>query len=143
MMEAWEAGSWGSTFAGNMLTATAGYATLSIIQRERLDRNAKKMGDILMEGIEGIKEKQKLVGDVRGKGLMLAMELVTDRKTKEPASVQARQVVQEAMKRGLLVSTAGTYGNDVRLLPPLIIDEDEAKQAVEILDESVKAAAGK
>ena len=143
MMEAWEAGSWGSTFAGNMLTATAGYATLSIIQRERLDRNAKKMGDILMEGLEGIKEKQKLVGDVRGKGLMLAMELVTDRKTKEPASVQARQVVQEAMKRGLLVSTAGTYGNDVRLLPPLIIDEDEAKQAVEILDESVKATAGK
>ena len=139
-MESWEVGSWGSTFGGNTMSAVAGYATLSVIQEEKLDVNARKMGDILLDGLEGIKDRRKVVGDARGKGLMLAVELVKDRKTKEPAADVARAVVPTAMKKGLLVSTAGTYGNDIRLLPPLNINEEEANQALELLDESIKEA---
>jgi 4-aminobutyrate aminotransferase len=142
-MGAWEAGSWGSTFGGNVLSAVAGHATLSIIQEEKLDKNAEKMGRILLDGMEGIKDRRKIVGDARGKGLMLAIELVKDRKTKEPAPEVARATLQAAMKRGLLISTAGTYGNDIRLLPPLNINEEEANQALDVLDESLKAVTSK
>ena len=137
-MAEWESGGWGSTFGGNALSATAGFATLSIIQEERLDRNAKKMGDLLMDELEGVKDRRKLVGDVRGKGLMLGAELVKNRKTKEPAADAARQVVQLSMKQGVLVSTSGTYGNVVRLIPPLNIDEEAARTAVKAIDDSLK-----
>ena len=120
-----------------------GTPTLSIIQEEKLDKNAEKMGKILLDGMEGIKDRRKIVGDARGKGLMLAIELVKDRKTKGPAPEVARATLQAAMKRGLLISTAGTYGNDIRLLPPLNINEEEANQALDVLDESLKAVTSK
>ena len=138
MMDTWEAGGWGSTFGGNTLAAVAGHATISLIQEERLDRNAAKMGEYLTDGLKGMMERRESIGDVRGKGLMLAFELVKNRKTKEPFSEAARQIVQRSMKKGLLVSTCGTYGNVIRLLPPLNIGEETAKQALETLEESVR-----
>jgi 4-aminobutyrate aminotransferase len=141
LMDSWEPGAWGSTFAGNMLSSVAGIATLDIITKERLHENAAKMGKLLMNGLKEIAQTNSAIGDVRGRGLMLAVEFVKDRDTKEPAADIAKQVVNLAMKKGLLVSTAGTFGNCVRMIPPLIIDEYASNKAIEIMADAVKEAA--
>ena len=126
-----------STFGGNPVTMRAGMATVEVIEQENLAHNAKVTGDYLREKLMGLQEKYDVIGDVRGMGLMQALEFVKDRKTKEPHPQAVLKVFEETKKRGVLVGKGGLYGNCVRLGPPLIMSKDNADELVTALDESL------
>jgi 4-aminobutyrate aminotransferase-like enzyme len=128
-----------SSYGGNPLAAAAGLATLEIILKENLVKNAERVGAVMLSRLEALKEKYRFVGDVRGKGLMLGIELVKDRSTKEPLPKEMTQALfQECLKRGLV---AMCYSHIIRINPPLIIREDTALKGLAILDEAMQAVA--
>jgi alanine-glyoxylate transaminase/(R)-3-amino-2-methylpropionate-pyruvate transaminase len=139
--DAWKGGNI-STFGGNPVSCAAANATIDQIVSNDLPRNAANMGKILREGLEGLKAKYTLVGDVRGRGLMQGVELVTDEKggDRTPATAGMTRVFEETKKRGLLVGRGGLYGNVLRIAPPLIVNQSEVKEALHILDEALAAA---
>jgi 4-aminobutyrate aminotransferase len=126
-----------STFGGNPVTMRAAMATIEVIERENLARNAKVVGDYLREKLMGLQEKYDVIGDVRGMGLMQGLEFVKDRKTKEPHPQAVLKVFEETKKRGVLVGKGGLYGNVIRLGPPLIASKDDMDELVSALDESL------
>ena len=123
-----------STFGGNPLASTYALANLDTIQEDDLQQNAYKVGDFLMRGLKDLEDRYELVGEVRGKGLMVGVELVKDGESKEPGSEEAGRVMERAKQEGLLVGKGGLYGNVLRLSPPLTLTEDEAARAIETLD---------
>ena len=126
-----------SSYGGNPLAAAAGLASLEILIKEELVRNAERVGKVMLARLEALKEKYRCVGEVRGKGLMLGLELVRDQRTKEPLSKNVtRALYQECLRRGLL---AMTYAPSVRINPPLIIREEAALAGLAILDEALGA----
>lgn len=124
-----------NTFGGNPVQATYGLTTLEIIDEEHIQANAKKVGRELRAGLDALAEKHKLIGEVRGIGLMLGMELVRDRKTKEPATAETARLAEEARNRGLLLGKGGFYGNVIRIKPPMCLTVDDAKFLIACLDE--------
>ncbi len=108
-----------STFGGNPVCTTAARAVIDFIEEENLLANAEKMGGYLRDGLEDLHGKYPAIGDVRGMGLMQAVELVTDRRTKEPAKAQTLQVMEAARRNGLIVGKCGFHGNCLRISPPL------------------------
>jgi 4-aminobutyrate aminotransferase len=112
-----------STFGGNPVTSVAAKATIDIIEEDRLMDNADTVGRYYRDGLEGLKEKYELIGDVRGMGLMQAVELVKDRNTKEPAPEATNQFMEHCRKGGLLVGKGGLFGNVIRTSPPLNISK--------------------
>jgi 4-aminobutyrate aminotransferase len=131
---AWPPGAHASTFGGNPVSCVAALATIKLL-KERLMANAADVGAHLIDRLRGLQETHAIIGDVRGKGLMIGIELVKDRQTKERASQERDRVVDECFKRGLLVLGAGR--NAIRLSPPLVLTKDEADTAVRILDEAL------
>ena len=125
-----------STFGGNPVTTTAAKAVLEYIEEENLVTNAAEVGAYLRGKLEELKEKHALIGDVRGMGLMQAMELVRDRKTKEPAPTQTAEVMEAARRNGLLVGKGGTFGNCIRITPPLNIGKTDVDEFARLLDRS-------
>jgi 4-aminobutyrate aminotransferase len=125
-----------STFGGNPVTAVAAKATIDLIEEERLMDNAHEVGAHFRERLEALKEKYAVIGDVRGMGLMQGIELVKDRKTKEPATELTSQLMERARANGLLVGRGGLSSNVIRMTPPLNISKSDAEQAVAILDKS-------
>ncbi|MFQ5840264.1 MAG: aspartate aminotransferase family protein [Candidatus Methylomirabilales bacterium] len=123
-----------STFGGNPLTTTFALANLEYIQEQNLQPNAQKVGHFLMRKLKDRQERYGRVGDVRGKGLMIGVEMVKDKKTKEPDPDGANQMIEICKERGLLVGRGGLYGNVLRLSPPLIVTEEEAARAIEVLE---------
>jgi 4-aminobutyrate aminotransferase/(S)-3-amino-2-methylpropionate transaminase len=134
-------GSIGGTYVGNPVACAAALAVLDAIEEEGLMERAEHIGALLKEGFLRLQEKYELIGDVRGLGAMVGMELVKDRRTKEPATEETKKVTQEAIKRGLIFPTAGIYGNVIRVLVPLVVGEEEVQEALEILDEAFAAVA--
>lgn len=132
----WPPGSHASTFGGNPVACAASLATLKLI-RERLMENAATVGAHLLEGARALMEKHPLVGDVRGRGLMVGVELVRDRQTKERATTERDALVRECFQRGLLVLGAGR--NAIRLSPALVLTRQQADTALEILDQALAA----
>ena len=130
----WPPGTHASTFGGNPVACAAALATMKLL-RERLVSNAADVGAHLMEGLRGLMDRHPLIGDVRGRGLMVGVELVKDRVTRERASAERDEVVNGAFRRGLL--TLGAGKNVVRFSPPLILTRAQAEQAVEIFDAAV------
>jgi 4-aminobutyrate aminotransferase-like enzyme len=128
-----------STFGGNPVSTAASMATIQVMEEENLVRNAAVVGGYLREKLEALKEKHTLIGDVRGMGLMQAMELVTDRKTKEPAKAQIARLMEETRKKGLLIGKGGLYGNVVRIAPPMTCTKAQVDDAVKIIDEGLTA----
>jgi len=128
-----------TTFGGIPLAATVALVVIDIIMRERLWERARKMGDRFMKGWRELAEKYKIIGDVNGRGLFIGIELVEDKKTKEPAAKKNKILQMECFKRGLLYERAGYYGNRINLMPPLAIDEKEIDKSIEIFDQSLKA----
>ncbi|MBI2883644.1 MAG: aminotransferase class III-fold pyridoxal phosphate-dependent enzyme, partial [Candidatus Methylomirabilis oxyfera] len=123
-----------SSYGGNPLAATAGLAALEVILKEQLVANAKRVGAIMMKQLEAMKEKYPFIGDVRGRGLLLGIELVKDRQTKEPLPKSVTQTLfQNCLKRGLL---AMCYSYNIRINPPLIITEQQALEGLSILDQA-------
>jgi 4-aminobutyrate aminotransferase/(S)-3-amino-2-methylpropionate transaminase len=126
-----------SSYGGNPLASAAGLAALEIIVKENLVENAERVGRAMLARLEAMKEKHRVIGLVRGKGLMLGIELVRDQKTKEPISKEfTRTLYQECLKRGLV---AMTYSPSIRINPPLVIREETALAGLAILDEALQA----
>lgn len=132
----WTPGAHASTFGGNPVACAAALATITLL-RETLIANAASVGADLLDGLRELQKKHQLIGDVRGKGLMIGVELVKDRTTKERATAERDRVVDEAFARGLLILGAGR--NTLRLSPPLVLTHAQAAIAVNILDEALGA----
>src|SRR5947209_12774944 len=130
-----------STFGGNPVTSVAAKATIEVIEQDRLMDNADAVGRYYREQLESLKEKHEVIGDVRGMGLMQAIELVKNRNSKEPAAQETVQFMEECRKRGLLVGKGGLYGNVVRTSPPLNIAKTDVDEAIKIMDEAFAAVA--
>jgi 4-aminobutyrate aminotransferase len=129
MEKAWP-GSQGGTYGGNAVACAAALATLEVIEEEKLVENAAKRGDQLREGLEKVAAGTAAIGDVRGLGLMQASEFVDA--DGEPDAATASKVQQEAARRGLLLLTCGTYGNVVRMIPPLVVRPEHVEEALAV-----------
>jgi 4-aminobutyrate aminotransferase len=130
----WPPGAHASTFGGNPVSCAAALATIKLL-RESLVANAAEVGAFLIDGARALMDKHQIIGDVRGKGLMIGIEFVKDRKTKERAIAERDAVVQAAFYRGLLVLGAGK--NAIRLSPPLTLTRTQAATALELLDAAI------
>jgi 4-aminobutyrate aminotransferase len=133
----WKPGSHGTTYGGNPVCVASALATLDLIEGG-LMANAQKMGDYIFGKINDWPKRFKIVGDVRGKGLMIGVEIVRDQRTKEKAANLRDKVVVGAFHKGLL--TLGSGENSIRMSPPLIIDEEQADCAVRIMEENLREA---
>lgn len=124
-----------SSYGGNPLASAAGLATLEIILKDDLVKNAERVGGVMMARLRAMQDRYRCIGDVRGRGLMLGLELVRDRETKEPLSKEITQALfQECLRRGLV---AMCYAPIVRISPPLVISEDQALQGLELFEEAL------
>jgi len=123
-----------STFGGNPLASTYALANLDHIEEDDLQQNAYKVGDYLYRGLKDLEDRFDIVGEVRGKGLMIGVELVKDGESKDPSPEAAARVMEISKERGLLLGRGGLYGNVLRVSPPLSITEDDAARAVETLE---------
>jgi len=132
----WPPGSHASTFGGNPVSAAAALATIRLL-RETLVANAETVGRHLIGRLRGLMDRHPLIGDVRGLGLMIGVELVRDRTTKERAVEERGRLIQEMFSRGVLVLGAGR--NIVRFAPPLVLTIDQADTVVEIFDQALTA----
>ena len=132
----WPPGTHASTFGGNPVACAAALATITLL-RESLMKNAAAVGAHFKAGAQALMDKHPLIGDVRGRGLMIGIELVRDRKTKERATSERDALVKECFRRGLLVLGAGR--NAIRLCPPLVLTKEQADIALGILDQSLAA----
>ena len=133
--EAMKPGDHLSTFGGNPIACAAALANIAVIEEERLVENAATRGAELMARCRALQEKHRVIGDVRGRGLMIGLELVRDRKTKEPAPDEAKALRAKLRERGVLVGIGGVFGNVLRLQPPLSITADECDRAAAALEE--------
>jgi 4-aminobutyrate aminotransferase len=128
----WVPGSHASTFGGNPISIAAALATMDVLEREGIE-NAARVGGKMLERLRGWKETHPLVGDVRGRGLMIGIELVKDKATREPATALRNRVETLAFEKGLMLLGCGE--TSIRLCPPLIVKEEEASVALDILEE--------
>ncbi len=128
------------TFRGHVLGMTAGLAGIEYIEKHDLVKHAAEMGDYILARFNELKEEVDAVGDVRGKGLMLAMEMVKDRRSKEPAPELAGEVKLECFRKGLLIWSAGHFANVIRFLPAMILDKELADKGLEIFEKELKKA---
>ena len=123
-----------NTFGGNPVVSAIGKAVLEVIEKEKLQENSKKMGDHILAGLEKLKAKYPIIGDVRGKGLMLGIEFVKDRETKEPAKAECAEVLERAREMGLLLGKGSLNGNTIRFAPPMCITQADADFMLEVFD---------
>ena len=123
-----------NTFGGNPVACAQGRAVLEIIEREKLQENSLTIGSRLLAGLNQLKEKHKLIGDVRGKGLMLGIELAKDRQSKEPAKEASAQILERCREMGLLLGKGGLWGQTIRFSPPMCVNEQDADFLLEVLD---------
>ncbi len=139
LMEKWTPGTHGGTYGGgSVMSSAAACATIDVIKEEMLVENAATMGERLMEGLNEIKDEHPVIGDVRGRGLMVGLEF-TNAEGK-PDGAMASAVLQECLKRNLLLLTCGSYGNVLRWIPPLIVTEEQIDTALATFNEALGTA---
>ena len=138
LMEKWAPGAHGNTYGGNPLCCAAALATIDLVQNGYM-QNAARIGDYLLGKMRQLAERYPIIGDVRGKGLMIGMEFVEDRQTKKPAKKFVAELIHEAFYNGLLLLPCGV--STIRFMPPLMLDQALADEAMDIIDESIKAVA--
>jgi 4-aminobutyrate aminotransferase/(S)-3-amino-2-methylpropionate transaminase len=142
MMNAPHVGGLGGTYGGNPVSCRAAQAVLDIFEEENLLEKAGVLGKKLKKRFDAFQMEFDIIGDVRGKGPMLAMELVADRSTKEPATDKAKKLVQTCHDKGLILLACGSFGNVIRTLMPLVITDDQLERGLSILHDGL-AAVGK
>ena len=123
-----------NTFGGNPVVCAQGKAVLEVIEREKLQANALKVGNHILAGLEKLQLKHNLIGDVRGRGLMIGVELGKDRQTKEPAKAECARVMELAREMGLLIGKGGLWGQTIRIKPPFCLTLTDADFLLEVLD---------
>ncbi len=124
-----------NTFGGNPISMTQGLATLDVVDAEGIQANAKKIGGHIKQRFFELQERHRLIGEVRGLGLMLGVELVRDRKSKEPANTEAARVLEMCKERGLILGKGGLFGNTLRIKPPMCLTMSDADFLVDCIDE--------
>ena len=132
----WERGSHASTFGGNPVACEAGLATIEVIEKEGLMRHATEQGTYIQARLRRLQRRCRVLGDVRGRGLMIGIEFVRNQRTKERAEAERDRIVQEAFRRGLLLLPCGR--NSIRVSPPLTISRDEVDQGLAVLEEVLR-----
>nr|WP_312579125.1 aspartate aminotransferase family protein [Sedimentibacter sp.] len=132
-------GTIGGTFCGNALACASGLQVIDIMQKEDFPGKALKIADTVMKRWNEWKEKYEVVGDVRGIGCMMGIEFVKDKQSKEPNPELVNAIIQEAVQHGLLIENAGTYGNVIRFLAPLVITDEQLEAGLEIYENAIKA----
>jgi 4-aminobutyrate aminotransferase len=132
-----------STFGGNPISTTAARAVLEFIDENRLRENTQRVGDYLREQLEDLKSRQRLIGEVRGMGLLQAIELVRDRETKEPAPVETNQLLERCRDNRVLVGKGGLYANVIRISPPMNVSKSDVDEFIRRLDRSLSEVAPK
>lgn len=137
LMEAPHIGGLGGTYGGNPISCSAALAVLDILFEDGLLKTAQILGDTLLEKFTSFQERHEIIGDVRGKGAMLGMELVRDRQTKEPATEEAKKLTQLCYEKGLVILSCGNYGNVIRTLMPFVITKEDLDTGLSILEESL------
>jgi len=130
----WEPGAHSTTFGGNTIACAASLATIELLENGLL-KNAAKMGDYIMKHLKRMMNEHEIIGDIRGKGLMIGIEFVRDRHTKERASEESNEIANECFRNGLMLLTCGK--NSIRFIPPLVITQDTVDQALEIFEKAV------
>ncbi|HLA93966.1 MAG TPA: 4-aminobutyrate--2-oxoglutarate transaminase [Actinomycetota bacterium] len=141
LMDAVHVGGLGGTYGGNPVAAAASLAVLAQIEREGLLERSRTLGEKLLGRLREMQERHALIGDVRGRGMMAAIELVTDRATKQPIDgPTGSDIVKRCLENGVVILKAGTYDNVIRLLPPLTIDEGLLDEGLGVLDEAIAKA---
>src|SRR5581483_4860273 len=128
-----------NTFGGNPLSSTAARVTIEIIDKRDLIANAKKQGEKLLAGMRDLQKRFPLIGDVRGYGLMLGVELVQDQKTKAYAAAEATRMLEEMRKRNVQIGKGGRFGNILRIQPPLIFDDNDTTEFLKAFEDSLAA----
>ncbi|MDQ6826608.1 MAG: aspartate aminotransferase family protein [Candidatus Eremiobacteraeota bacterium] len=130
-----------NTFGGNPLSARAAGVTLEVLQRDHLIANAKRQGETLLSSLRAMQKQYPLIGEVRGRGLMIGVELVKDSATKEPATSQTADFVELMRERGILVGRGGRWSSVIRIQPPLIFDEADSVELLSAFESSLAALA--
>jgi 4-aminobutyrate aminotransferase-like enzyme/Ser/Thr protein kinase RdoA (MazF antagonist) len=128
-----------NTFGGNPVSCAIGLAVLDVIENEGLQENARRVGALLLDGLKALQEKYALIGDVRGLGLYVGIELVTDRATLEPATAHADYIINRMRDHGILISTDGPMENVLKMKPPMVWTEQNAQRVVDTLDKILGA----
>ena len=126
-----------NTFAGNPVSMIQGLTTLEIIDSEGVQENARDVGAYLEERLIDLQKIHRLIGDVRGRGLLLGVELVRDKISKEPATQEAGAILEAAKDRGLLIGRGGLCGNVLRIKPPMCITKEDVDFLADCLDEAL------
>jgi 4-aminobutyrate aminotransferase/(S)-3-amino-2-methylpropionate transaminase len=129
----------GGTYGGNPVACRAALAVLDIVEEENLLQRSEALGKKLRERLDALQKEYELIGDVRGMGPMLALELVKDRETKEPAAEEAKALVKFCFEKGLILLSCGNFGNVIRTLMPLIIEDDQLEKGLAIMEKGLAA----
>jgi 4-aminobutyrate aminotransferase/(S)-3-amino-2-methylpropionate transaminase len=137
LMDHPQIGGLGGTYAGNPVACRAALAVLNVFEKKDLLSRAEQIGNQVLKRFKEFQKHYALIGDVRGLGAMVGMELVADRKTKEPATALTKQLINLCREKGLLMISAGTHSNIIRALMPLIITDEQLKKGLSILEESL------
>jgi 4-aminobutyrate aminotransferase/(S)-3-amino-2-methylpropionate transaminase len=138
MMSKPHVGGLGGTYGGNPVSCRAALAVLEILCDDGLMQQGVALGDTLRSRLNSLKDQYEIIGEIRGKGAMLAMELVKDRRTKAPATDQAKALAQRCFEKGLVILSCGNFGNVIRILTPLVITDAQLEKGLGILEESLK-----
>jgi len=141
IMDSPHVGGLGGTYGGNPVCCRAALAVLDIFEEEGLLKKAQVLGQKVRERFDAWQEQFELIGDVRGLGPMLALELVKDRKTKEPAAEEAKALVQFCYEKGLILLSSGNFGNVIRILMPLVIDDNQLERGLAVMEEGLSRLA--
>jgi 4-aminobutyrate aminotransferase/(S)-3-amino-2-methylpropionate transaminase len=136
-------GGLGGTYGGNPVAAAAALAVLEILEKDGLLQRAEELGRTVRARFDAFRERYELVGDVRGLGPMLALELVTDREKRTPAGDLAKKLVATCFEKGLVLLSCGNHGNVIRTLMPLVIADAELERGLAILEEGLEAVSRK
>ena len=142
IMDAPVVGGLGGTFAGSPLACAAGLAVLEVLEKEKLNQRAVELGAKLVSQLKGLQAKFNCIGDVRALGMMVAIELVKNRRADAPDADLTKAIVQAAGRRGLILLSCGVYSNVIRILAPLTIPEAQLEEGLKLLEESIAEATG-
>ncbi len=139
LMNAVHPGGLGGTYGGNPVACAAALAVFQVIETEGVLERARRLGEVVRSRLEAFQNDFEVIGEVRGLGPMLAMELVEDRETRKPAAEAAKKLVQFCFQRGLILLSCGSYGNVIRLMMPLVIEDELLERGLAIMEEGFRS----
>ncbi len=137
IIESPQVGGIGGTFSGNPVACAAALKTIEIMKRDNFEAKAMEIGEVVRRRFGKMMREFEIIGDVRGRGAMIAMELVKDRKTKEPAADETKVIIKECYEKGLVLLNAGLYSNVLRILVPLVVTKEQLESGLDIIERTV------